>query len=100
MTKQDYEAEMKVIENDFDMAKNRLYYKFALANRLYEAGDIISNGDLIIQVSKFKVGKTLGLPYPIYIGLELKKDLTPKKNETIGSIFGNDNTKCLKKAIS
>ena len=35
------------------------------------------------------------MPYPIYTGVVLKKELTPKKNNDRDTIWGNENTKKL-----
>ena len=96
MTEQEYNLEMEQIEADFDMAKRKLYVKFANSNRIYKIGDIIKDHCKIIVVERFGVYKSFGLPEPTYIGIELKKDLTPKKSQEIGYIYGNEKTECLK----
>ena len=98
MTEQEYNLEFKQIEANFDMAKRQLYEKFAKANRIYNIGDIVKDHHQIILVERFGLNKTFGLPNPTYIGTVLKKDLTPKKSNEIGYVYGNENTELLKKS--
>lgn len=64
MTEQEYNLEMKILESDFDMAKRRLYEKFAKANRIYNIGDIVKDHHQIILVERFGLNKTFGIPKP------------------------------------
>ncbi len=99
MTEQEYYSELKQIEEDYKSSKMKLYEKFAKENRIYELGDIIKDHCKTILVEKFGVNKTFELPQPIYIGAELKKDLTPKKNQDTGYVYGNSNTQLLKRSL-
>lgn len=103
MTEVDYDLELKKIEDDYKIAKSNLYKKFAKSNIIYNIGDIITNcnTEITIMVEKYGtyVSSTEKLPKPIYIyiGIMVKKDLTPKKSKEIGNIYGNENNVCLKK---
>jgi hypothetical protein len=91
MTKEEYNAEMKVIETNYEQLKKNLYIKFALSNAIYKKGDIIRDHRWTILIDNITTYKGFELPMPAYHGKELKKDLTPKKNGDRQSIYGNDN---------
>ena len=42
-----------------------------------------------MQITKISAYKGFGYPEPVYKGIELKKDLTPKKNGDMVAIYGN-----------
>ena len=90
---------MSVIETEYLQAKKKLYIDYATSQRKYKIGDIIKNDiGTTIQVEKFGTSVTFGLPKPTYIGRELRKDLAPKKNGDIGTIYGNDGVELIKSA--
>ena len=96
MTELEYANRMKEIEKSFDDAKRQLYIDYAKSQRKFNIGDVISNGSVKIVVEKFGTSKTFYLPQPTYIGKELKKDLTPKKNGNTEIIYGNNRVKLIR----
>jgi hypothetical protein len=95
MTETEYKHKMRVIETEYSQSKKQLYIDYATSNRIFKVGDIIKNDiGTIIEVQEFGTSLTFG-PKPTYIGRELRKDLVPKKNGNIGTIYGNDNVKLL-----
>ena len=90
MTETEYNEKLKKIEADFDKAKKDLYIEYATSNATFEKGDIIRRHMQILLIDRISVHKSFGLPMPIYHGLELKKDLTPRKDRSRISIYGND----------
>jgi len=101
MTEADYKHKMQVIETEYLQAKKQLYLDYAISQRKYNVGDIIKNDNgTIIEVQKYGVSVFFSLPKPTYIGKELRKDLVPKKNGGIGTIYGNENVELLKSAVS
>ncbi len=88
MNKEEFKLSLKELEAKHKKERNDLMVKYALANNPYKEGDILQNHSTTIKVEKIKV--TIGLyddPSCIYIGPELKKDLTPKKNGISSSVY-------------
>ena len=101
MTELDYKHKMQVIETEYLQAKKQLYIDYANSQRKYNVGDIIKNDNgTTIEVQKYGVSVSFSLPTPTYIGRELRKDLVPKKNGDIGTIYGNEGVELLKSAGS
>lgn len=101
MTEADYKHKMSGIETEYLQAKKQLYIDYAASQRKYKIGDIIKNNNgTIIEVQKFGTSISFSLPKPTYIGRELRKDLVPKKNGDIKTIYGNDSVELLKSAGS
>lgn len=68
--------------------RNALVEEYCEANRKYNVGDIISDGNTTIRISKFKWhSRTYNVPVISYSGYVLKKDLTPRKDKEIGFVF-------------
>ena len=84
-----YKEKELEIEAAYTEAKKQLYIKFALSNALFKKGDIIKNHRVTMLIDRITVSKSLGLPEPVYTGFELKKDLTPRKDQNRVSIYGN-----------
>jgi hypothetical protein len=65
-----------------------LYKEYALANNNIEIGDIVQDQICTISVDRITVAKTFSeFSECAYHGFELKKDLTPKKNRTISTVY-------------
>jgi hypothetical protein len=95
MTEQEYNNELNEIEENYKAAKSVLYRKYVKSQVIYNIGDIIRNNVTTIMIEKYSAYVGLGKPKPIYIGIELKKDLSPKKRQEITKIYGNENTEKL-----
>ena len=101
MTEAEYKHKLQVIETEYLQSKKQLYIDYAASQRIFKIGDVIKNDfGTIIEVQKFGTSVTFGLPKPTYIGSELRKDLVPKKNGDIGTVYGNDGVELLKCAGS
>ena len=90
MEQSEYEEALKKIEYDFEVAKRKLYIEYGLSKAKFKVGDIIKDRSCILLIDKIRVGILNRLPEPIYLGPELKKDLTPRKDGNRASIYGND----------
>jgi hypothetical protein len=98
MTLDDYKHELQKIEDAHKKARNDLYLKYGLSQALYKPGDIIrqTQTNTTIKVERLGVGIGMdGIPYPRYSGVSLTKQLEPKKNGDIESIYGNEHTEKL-----
>lgn len=95
MTEQEYNNELNEIEENYKAAKSALYKKYAKSQIIYNVGDTIRQHGNTIKIEKYSTYIGLGKPKPIYIGIELKKDLSPKKRQENTKIYGNENTEKL-----
>lgn len=97
MNELDYNHKLQVIETEYLQAKKKLYLEYAFHQRKYNIGDIIkSDVGTIIQVEKYGTNISYSLPRPTYIGRELRKDLIPKKNGRVCTIYGNNGVELIK----
>jgi hypothetical protein len=94
MTIEEYKERLAVITTEFEIEKRKLNGDYAMSNRRFNKGDILKGYNSTILVDEFKLGRSFnGIPYLVYYGFELKKDLTPKKNGARDSIHDdNDNS--------
>lgn len=98
MEEKDYNAKIAQAENDYKKALHKIYAEFALSNAKFKIGDTIADSSKTIVVQKITTNKFIGLPCAVYHGVELKKDLKPKKNSPINVIFGDSRVVTLIKA--
>lgn len=90
MTEQEYDEEIRLIEAEATQKKHAVYRKYAKDQEKFKVGDIIKDERWAFEIDKITAGKSFGLPQPVYHGFELKKDLTPKKNNNRVCIYGNN----------
>lgn len=84
MTKEEFFAKMKELEDDFKIRKDSLAKEFAVSNSPYKVGDIIQDHLHIIKVEKIsgvRVYLNGKLPVCIYKGIQLTSKLKPKKHQ-------------------
>ena len=98
MAETTFNERLKKIDADYGTAKKALYIEFAKSNEIYKTGDIISDSVKTILIDRITAHKSFGFPEPVYNGVELRKDLTPKKSGERGAIYGNRQTKLVKGA--
>lgn len=90
MTEEIYKKKLKDIQEEANKATRRLWEEYAMSNAKFKVGDIIKDHRWTLKVDRITTYVSFGLPEPVYHGAELKKDLTPKKNNNRGAIHGND----------
>ena len=90
MEETEYNERLKKIEADFEQAKKQLYFDYGMSKVIFKKGDIIKDSRWAMLIDRITVSKTFGLPEPVYSGLELKKDLSPRKDGNRVSIYGNN----------
>ncbi len=101
MTLEDYTIKLKETKERHKKEVNDLHVAYAKERRLFGIGDIIEEvGGKIVQVKSFGTNMNFSCdePMPLYIGTLLTKQLTPKKHNSEGAIYGNTGVKLLKKA--
>lgn len=96
MTKQEYDSKLKEIENAYEKQLENLYIQYGLSQAKFKVGDIIKDHRWTLLIDKITVSKSFSEPKPVYRGLELKKDLTPKKIPNRVSIYGNNEVELVK----
>lgn len=96
MTEQEYKDGIATLEYEFEASKKKLMVAYAQSQRKFKIGDIIRHHDTTIIIDSITAYISLSDPMPVYVGKELKKDLTPKKNGSIEKIYGNSNVELLK----
>jgi len=94
MTIEEYKERLNTLTNKFEKEKRDLSIEYTMSNKRFNKGDILKGHNSTILVDEFKLGRSFnGIPYLVYYGFELKKDLTPKKNGARDSIHDdNDNS--------
>jgi len=97
MEESEYNTKLEELETNHRLAKQKLYIQFGLSKKIYTEGDIIKGTTDTILIDRITVNKGFSLPEPVYHGLILKKDLTPRKDRERGSIYGNARTELIKK---
>lgn len=92
MTTEEYDKELNFLQNEFEKQRIDLCKRFAFSNNPHKIGDIITDhiGSIKIQQIKTTFGYLDKYPSCIYIGQELKKDLTPIKKESIRQVSQNN----------
>ena len=85
---QEYDSKMQLLESEFEAKKKELMKEFAFSNNPHQIGDIITDHIGSIKIEKIKWGKGVNqFPSCVYIGVELKKDLTPAKKQNHTQIW-------------
>jgi hypothetical protein len=90
MTELDYQTRLVDLRRNYNDEVNRLHVKYANENNPYKVGDIIQDDrGTIIKITNWKIdlGFDRRLPVCVYIGKQLKKDLTPFKRNTEEAIY-------------
>jgi len=93
MTKEEYNEEMKKIDNVMNNMRNQVRKHYAFANNPYKVGQIIEDHYQRILIEKIEMNYCiLALPYPEckYWGLKLTKQNRSFKNSEKNWIFQSD----------
>lgn len=95
MKKEELEIELKKLELDYENRKRQLLKEFCDKNNPYKIGDIFTDhiGSIKIERIKYSLSLYRGNPCCVYCGIELKKDLTPKKIQTIREAWQSNDIK-------
>ena len=83
MTEQEYTNKLREIKAQASKLEAELIREYTKSQIKFKVGDIISGSQGVLIIEKFGTYMGLGLPEPVYIGPELKKDLTPRKDGKI-----------------
>jgi len=97
MDHKEYKKKLAELRTKHELEINQVHIDYALSNAKFKIGDIITNGIFTISITKISASIIFGESSPVYIGPELKKDLTKKKNKSIANIYGHNNVTLLTK---
>lgn len=89
MEKSEYDSKLAELHKEFDLQRKELAEEFAFSNAKYKEGDILEGSTGIMKVEKLRCNIIYDKVDVLYVGYELKKDLTPKKSQEILYIHGN-----------
>lgn len=100
MNETEYKSAMDKLNADFITAKNKLFIQYGLSQAKYKKGDIIQDHRWTIMVDRVSIGMAFltNMPTAVYHGVELTKDLKPKKNGSVCTIWQSETTLTLIKA--
>jgi hypothetical protein len=88
MNKQEYDNKLREIRKKATDEERILAKEYAFSNNPYSINDIIEDHYHIIKITQIGYGfGSILLPACYYAGIELKKDLTPKKNQKNTSMY-------------
>jgi uncharacterized protein (UPF0303 family) len=91
MTIQEYKEKQKELKAEYTKKEQALYFEFVKANSPYKVGDIVTDHIGSIEVERISFGYSIdSMPCVIYIGTELKKDGTKKKNNSVRSVYSTN----------
>ena len=79
MKKEELDSKLSQLEQEYSLNKKKLIIEFCDANNPYKVGDIFTDHIGSIRIEKIKYSLYMGKPCCVYYGVELKKDLTPRK---------------------
>jgi hypothetical protein len=87
-----YKAKLAALHKEYETNKRKIQTEYALANNTYKVGDVITDHMRTIRIEKIQIdvsymSSSIGKPQCVYVGPELKKDGTPKKNGIITQIY-------------
>lgn len=88
MTKQEFDSRLKELQLEFDKKKKALFVDFALSHNTITIGDIVQDHIGCAEVIKLGIHIRYDAYSEMrYYCIELKKDGTPKKKETMRWVY-------------
>lgn len=86
MSEEEYNEQLAKLKQELKRREEVLAKTYAYANNPVFIGDIVTDHVTTIKVQKIGIYRSL-YPSCFYIGVELKKDLTPKKRQENTTIY-------------
>lgn len=87
MTKEEYLDRLKIFAGEYEAKKREAMREYCLSNNIVNVGDIVTDQIGSVKVESISVSANFGSPCCLYNGIELKKDLKPKKNGSRRSVY-------------
>ena len=99
MSQQEYQDKLKQLYEDYNKLVYKLQREYAFANSEVKIGDIVVDHQqrLIVDAIAVYVGLSQ-IPQCTYMGMELKKDGTPKRNGKISKMYQSNLKEHIKKS--
>lgn len=90
MDKSELDAQLKALSDEYEKEKSSIFVKYCKANNKVRVGDKITslNGvSILVDKITFTMWRRSESPECVYHGLELKKDLTERKDKRRSVIY-------------
>ena len=83
------------LEQEYTLNKKTLIRELCEANNPYKVGDIFTDhiGSVLVEKIRYDMSTYRDYPCCVYYGIELKKDLTPKKSMTRRNAYQSNDIK-------
>jgi len=89
MNKEEYEELKRDIDRQAEKDKTALLIQFVDLNNPYKIGDVVTDHIGSVRYDELKYTTTgSGTPTAVYVGIELKKNGTPKKRVVVRAVYG------------
>lgn len=93
MTLEEYKARLADLEREHKAKRNELARNYAMSNNPYKIGDILQDHYQIIKVDTIKWTMGYNAPECVYLGVQLTKNLVPKKRQDDSPAMYQSNVK-------
>ena len=90
MILEEYKAAQKRLYNEYIIEKNKLYKEYAYSNKVFNKGDILKSGNVIILVDRISVTVFNDIPRAVYLGQRLTKKLERYNSNERDSIYESE----------
>lgn len=87
---EELKAKLEWIEERANERKKDAIREYCLVNNSVKIGDIVTDHIGSVKVEKILVEYSLTRPQCIYVGSELKKDLTPRKGGSKRNVYAQN----------
>ena len=97
MTKDELNEKLQNIEREKDLEARKVLKEYALSNAIYKVGDIIEDhlGRIKIESVSWSMNYGHRDSTAVYVGAQLKKDLTTFKSGEKRNVYQNNVTSCI-----
>lgn len=98
MTEQEYNQKLANIKKQAQKEEIALVKEYGLSLARFKVGDIIKDSRWVVLIESITVSRLFDMVQPVYNGLELKKDLTPRKDGNRVAIHDNNGIQLIRSA--
>ena len=97
MTKEELKDKLIIIQREKDTKERAILKEYALSNAIYRVGDIIEDhiGRIKIEGISWSVMHGGNDSIAVYLGTQLKKDLTPFKSGEKRAVYQHSIKRCI-----
>lgn len=87
---EELEIQLKTIEDSAERQRKAAIRQYCLENNTVRVGDIVKDRIGSVKVEKILIDYSRTRPQCIYVGAELKKDLTPRKDNSKRNVYAQN----------